>query len=544
MKTKKLAIIVVPLAMLMFIFLLSSVLLAAGSVRTSSAFTTTDFLGGSGFLAEADAHTACYILTKVYPPAGYCCCEPVAINNKGQVIATCSNSSSGNAAFLYSHGKFTIIDDPSFTPGYTTPTGINDNGQVVGYYKTPSLLFEGFLYSGGHITKIIDPLGGQIEPREVRINNSGEVAGTYSSPNSEDELTDHGFSYSDGKFTTKIDVPEAYETVVQDINNSGQAVGWYIDPSNKSETHGFLYSRGKFTGFTYAIPHPEFGNWLDINDSGQVAGTYADNMEPSNNHGFLYKDGRITSVDVPGYPDTVVTGINSSGQIAGYATDELGDIQGFLYSGGRFITTGLETSDYFLGINDNGQIVGFSSDSLDYFFIATPAQPVAGFTESQSHTAPITVCFRDTSTGPPTKWSWDFGDNSRSNLENPCHPYAEAGNYTVTLAASNAYGSNTTSQVIAVNPTAPGPPTGVTATAGNASTTVTFTDPASDGGRPIIFYAVESNPGGVAAGGVNSPITVTGLTNGISYTFTVKAVNWIGEGPASNPPSNSVAPHK
>jgi len=88
--------------------------------------------------------------------------------------------------------------------------------------------------------------------------------------------------------------------------------------------------------------------------------------------------------------------------------------------------------------------------------------------------------------------------------------------------------------------TAPGEPTGVTATAGNALATVSFTAP-NDGGSPITGYTVTSNPGGkTAKGNANATqITVKGLKNGTPYTFTVKAKNKIGTGPAStasNPP--------
>jgi hypothetical protein len=87
----------------------------------------------------------------------------------------------------------------------------------------------------------------------------------------------------------------------------------------------------------------------------------------------------------------------------------------------------------------------------------------------------------------------------------------------------------------------PGAPTIGTATAGNAQATVAFTPPASDGGSPITLYTATSSPGGFTGTGTASPITVTGLTNGTPYTFTVTATNSVGTGDPSSA-SNSVTP--
>jgi hypothetical protein len=110
----------------------------------------------------------------------------------------------------------------------------------------------------------------------------------------------------------------------------------------------------------------------------------------------------------------------------------------------------------------------------------------------------------------------------------------QAGNASYTAAAQ-------ISQSFTVTSTTPGAPVIGTATPGNDQATVAFTAPTSNGGLPITSYTVTSSPGGFTATGSGSPIVVTGLTNGTSYTFTVTATNADGTGPASSP-SNAVTP--
>jgi hypothetical protein len=86
----------------------------------------------------------------------------------------------------------------------------------------------------------------------------------------------------------------------------------------------------------------------------------------------------------------------------------------------------------------------------------------------------------------------------------------------------------------------PSTPAAPQATPGDGEASVSFSAPA-DGGSPITQYKVTASPGGQTATGAGSPITVGGLTNGTSYTFTISAANAAGESPQS-PPSSAVTP--
>jgi len=121
--------------------------------------------------------------------------------------------------------------------------------------------------------------------------------------------------------------------------------------------------------------------------------------------------------------------------------------------------------------------------------------------------------------------------------------------YTFKVTATNGVGTGPASPASnAVTPSAPQPPaapTGVSATAGDASARVDWTAPAGGG---ITSYTVTPYAGATAQTPktvTGSPpatsTTVTGLTNGTSYTFRVTATNAEGTGPASAA-SNAVTP--
>lgn len=86
--------------------------------------------------------------------------------------------------------------------------------------------------------------------------------------------------------------------------------------------------------------------------------------------------------------------------------------------------------------------------------IALTADFVSDVTSGDS---PLTVQLTDQSTGDPTSWEWDFGDDNTSTEQNPEHTYTEAGVYTITLTVSNGAGSDTevkTDYITVENPVA------------------------------------------------------------------------------------------
>jgi hypothetical protein len=99
--------------------------------------------------------------------------------------------------------------------------------------------------------------------------------------------------------------------------------------------------------------------------------------------------------------------------------------------------------------------------------------------------------------------------------------------------------------------TPPSAPTEASATAGNREATISWDAPASPGSFPVTFYQVQSTP---SSGGCLVPVTstncrVTGLQNGVSYTFRIRARNGGGWGswadttavtPGPNPEPTSI----
>jgi hypothetical protein len=110
--------------------------------------------------------------------------------------------------------------------------------------------------------------------------------------------------------------------------------------------------------------------------------------------------------------------------------------------------------------------------------------------------------------------------------------------YTYVVKARDAAGnnSNASASATATAPaTAPGAPTGLTATGGDGHVTLSWTAPASNGGAAITNYKIYRAT--TSGGEGTTPVTTvgnvttfddTGLTNGTTYYYKVAAVNSVG----------------
>jgi PKD repeat protein len=132
----------------------------------------------------------------------------------------------------------------------------------------------------------------------------------------------------------------------------------------------------------------------------------------------------------------------------------------------------------------------------------TRTLPVASFTVAPvSGTAPLTVQFTDTSAGSPVSWNWSFGDGNFSTTQNPAYTYQYAGTYAVVLNATNAGGSNISTQSTTIRVRAP-----------------PSMPPSPPAGVPGIFVTVKN-----ASGGYLSADTIT-----LSNSTWIDSTTWSG----------------
>jgi len=106
---------------------------------------------------------------------------------------------------------------------------------------------------------------------------------------------------------------------------------------------------------------------------------------------------------------------------------------------------------YTVSLTETNSAGSDTETKVDYITVTQPPMdpPVAEFTGTPtSGDNPLTVTFTDQSSNGPTSWAWNFGDGSGSSTaQNPEYTYTAAGTYTVSLTATNAFGSDVETKV-------------------------------------------------------------------------------------------------
>lgn len=207
------------------------------------------------------------------------------------------------------------------------------------------------------------------------------------------------------------------------------------------------------------------------------------------------------------------------------------------------------------GVSTGCEVAGvscFSAWSQPLTPVATPGAPTSVTAVASNGSAQVSwVAPTNTGGVPITGYvaTSNPGGKSCTAAVSPCvvSGLTNGTAYTFTVVASNAPSSSSVPSAASAAVTPSGAPTAPAATrvtAGDASATVAWDPPTSDNGSSIVSYRVTSTPDSkTCTYQVTSPLTapsnqcvVSGLRNGVAYTFAVVATNALGDSVPSTSP--------
>ena len=162
---------------------------------------------------------------------------------------------------------------------------------------------------------------------------------------------------------TTFDYPgTVISTQPQKINETGDVVGIFIDSSRVSR--GFVrFSNGSFSA---PIVDPNdtvgFTEGRDINNSGTVCGDWF--RSDGTDHSFFLSGGTFTEYDVPGATNTILLGLNETGDFNGGFSDSSRIFQAFVSVGGSITSFSVPgAASTFAYGKSNQLVVGYYVDS-------------------------------------------------------------------------------------------------------------------------------------------------------------------------------------
>jgi probable HAF family extracellular repeat protein len=229
-----------------------------------------------------------------------------AINNRGDVVGSRTDSTGRTRAFLWYRGSFTDVGVASLRAPRPSASNqgfaVNDRGQIVGHFTSRVGVTHAFIWDQGVMTELSTPTGQYSSARA--INNRGTIAGEYEA----------GTQY-------------------------------------RSAYRACTWSNGALTDL--GIPGPA-SRASGINDAGQVVGAFISSN--GSWHAFVWQDRVLTDLGTLGGGDSSASAINNNGQIVGWSQTSGAETHAFMWEGGALTDFG--AAGVAAALNDRGEVAG------------------------------------------------------------------------------------------------------------------------------------------------------------------------------------------
>jgi hypothetical protein len=236
----------------------------------------------------------------------------LSINQSKHVLEQVATKAGGYGCTLVHGQNTTIINVPNSI--FTQCEAINNVGTIVGFYQFASGPhvgeIAGFTYSKGSYASVSGPSGVATFVALASINNKGDVAGFYK------DKGGHQIAFTlRGSRYHVFRIAGATNLIPAGLNGAGQITVEATD-MNGNPVNYLLSSSGTVT---LAYPGASETFIQQINDSGVAVGNYIDTS--GNSHGFKYdsRTGIYTTVDDPDASQTYLIGINADETVVGSA---------------------------------------------------------------------------------------------------------------------------------------------------------------------------------------------------------------------------------
>ncbi len=455
------------------------------------------------------------------------------------------------AAWAMSNGCAAI--NQAWGPGVTLPTRLVElmdykyqlnQGEIVTYFVRSQVA----PVAGGNTFQLQTP-GGNTVILDASTSQVQEVSGVRSAQYNGAEVEITMFSNPDTSIYAKVSC-EGREPQITSITpsttNAAAPELLVIRGKNLSDTTGVKF--GTFDGSPYIrLWSPE---QLEVLLPAQAVGTVDVVAQSSQGYSVSSAATKVSFALVPNAPTiSSATATGTTAEVAFSTPSSNGaailDYTVVATPGNRSVTgtasplsiAGLDTGTSYTFAVTARNVIGSSAASVasgsvliktqQSITFAPPAAIAFGTTSTVTANASsgLDVSF---STSTPAICQVDTRGVVTPVLAGDCVIHADQAGDSTTAPAPRV------TQTLVITAVVPQAPVLTGVTPGNGSATVAFTAPSFTGGVALGAYRVTATPGGAIMDGASSPITVSGLTNGIAYRFSVTASNAAGTSGPSN----------